>query len=241
MEILSGKSVSPGIAYGKIMYFCDRKSDFSNEYISKDQVALEIQALEDGIYNVENSLKASIAYLKEQNRNEEITLYEARILLLSDIIETGQCRNLIEENLFSARHAVLEASTNIRLSFENLEDDFMRERVYDIKQVSEMLLVALEGERISFPHLTEPSIIVAEELVPEGTFCFERDNILGIVIKNSTYNSHISILARIWNVPALAEIAVNESWNEKYALVDAVNGKLYIEPDDSTKAQFDLS
>ena len=105
----------------------------------------------------------------------------------------------------------------------------MRERVYDVKQVSEMLLAKLNGNQRTFPKLHEPTIIVADELIPEGTLCFECSNILGIVIKNSTYNSHASILARLWNIPALAEIEIDKAWDGHNAVIDANNNALYID------------
>lgn len=229
MEKFEGVTVSPGYAEGKIMYFCARQVDFSTETIENWAIDDELTLLDEGIHEVEHSLRENIEHLQSEGRLEEVTLTEARILLLYDIIETGECRKLISGKNYSARHAVLDAATRIRLRFENLDDDFMRERVYDVKQVSEMLLSTLNGEQRTFPKLNEPTIIVADELIPEGTLCFERPNILGIVIKNSTYNSHASILARLWNIPALAEIEIDQAWDGHNAVIDANNNALYID------------
>lgn len=236
MQIEKGLPVSAGCTYGKILYFCARQHDFADELT--DDVEYELENLRAAISNVQTSFETNITYMKEQGREQEVILAEARILLLHDMIETCACEDMIQSKLYSARRAVHEAATTLRLQFESLEDEFMRERVSDIKQISELLLQALDGKKQDFPHLYEPSIIVADELIPEGTLCFERQNILGIIIKNSTYNSHASILARLWNIPALAEISSSSDWNGLYGIIDANNGVFYIDPDPKTKNQF---
>ncbi|MGN0342288.1 MAG: phosphoenolpyruvate-utilizing N-terminal domain-containing protein [Roseburia sp.] len=232
MKILQGTSVSSGISTGQILYFCARAENFSQELT--DDIKKELNLLEKKMEVVSRKLKDTANAYRADGREQEAILTEARELLLSDMIQSGGCREMITQQHFSARRAVLEAETKFRLRFENLEDDFMRERSYDIKYVMEMLLNLLGGKRHSFPKITKPSIIVADELIPEETLYFEREHISGILIKNGTYNSHGAILARLWNIPALVGITPEEDWDDLFAVMDANQGILYLEPDAAT-------
>lgn len=232
MKRIQGTSVSSGIAAGDILYFCARRENFSQELTNDPEQELDL--LERKVEMVENKLKEDINTYRSDGREQEAVLTEARQLLLSDMIQAGGCREMIKEQHYSARRAVLEAETKFRMEFENMEDDFMRERTYDIEYVMELLLNTLGGNRHSFPKLTKPSIIVADELIPEETLYFEREYIAGILIKNGTYNSHGAILARLWNIPALVGITPEEDWTDKPAVMDAIQGILYLDPDSST-------
>ena len=227
-----GTRVSYGIAAGDILYFCARKENFSQELI--DDPEEEMDLLERKIEVVKQKLKENVDAYRAEGRDQEAILTEARQLLLSDIIQAGGCREMITEQHYSARRAVLDAETRFRMEFENMEDDFMRERSYDIQYVMEMLLDILGGNRHSFPKLTKPSILVADELIPEETLYFEREYITGILIKNGTYNSHGAILARLWNIPALVGITPEEDWADRPAVMDANRGILYLDPDPAT-------
>lgn len=232
MKRIQGTSVSSGIAAGDILYFCARRENFSQELTNDPEQELDL--LERKVEMVENKLKEDINTYRSDGREQEAVLTEARQLLLSDMIQAGGCREMIKEQHYSARRAVLEAETKFRMEFENMEDDFMRERSYDIEYVMELLLNTLGGNRHSFPKLTKPSIIVADELIPEETLYFEREYIAGILIKNGTYNSHGAILARLWNIPALVGITPQEDWTDRPAVMDAIHGILYLDPDSST-------
>ncbi|MCI5621119.1 MAG: PEP-utilizing enzyme [Lachnospiraceae bacterium] len=227
-----GTSVSSGIATGDILYFCARRENFSQELT--DEPEQEMDLLERQIKTVEHKLQETIDSYRSEGQEQEAILTEARLLLLADIIHAGGCREMISEQHYSARRAVLEAETRFRMEFENMEDDFMRERSYDIEYVMEMLLNLLGGNRHCFPKLTKRSIIVADELIPEETLYFEREYIAGILIKNGTYNSHGAILARLWNIPALIGISPEEDWADRPAVMDANQGILYLEPDSAT-------
>ncbi|MBR1391871.1 MAG: hypothetical protein IJ567_10635 [Lachnospiraceae bacterium] len=229
MYSYEGTSVSSGMAHGKILYFCARRENFANELTT--DVEKELLTLQKGIRLVNEELADTAARYREENREQEAILTEARQLLLSDIIASAECEKMISERHYSARRTVLEAETRFRLEFEDMKDDFMRERAYDIQYVMEMLLDILGGNKRKFPELTEPVILVADELIPEETLFFEKNNILGIMIYHSNYNSHGAILARLWSIPAVVGIAPSIEWNDKEAVLDAVHGTLYLEPE----------
>ncbi|MEE1010258.1 MAG: phosphoenolpyruvate-utilizing N-terminal domain-containing protein [Agathobacter sp.] len=239
MDIIKGISSSPGISFGKILYYSSIREDFSSEPV--EDVSKEISLLEKGLKNVNEMMEQDISFYYDNNRKQEGILLEARKLLLNDIITTGECYKLIQDKKYCACQAVHEASTKIRIQFEDMQDDFMRERAEDIKYVSNLLLNELGVTKNEFPHLTEPSIIVADELIPEGTICFEKDMIKGIVINHGSYNSHSSILARLWQIPALLGITPEKKWNNLPCVIDGNEGILYINPSDEIIQRAKLS
>lgn len=226
---IKGISTSPGICIGKIKYFCSRTEDYSKETTSNPDYEVELLKMRTDELTIQ--MQENIVKYEQANRNKEAVLLEARKLLLFDIIETGNCIEMIKAKHYSARRAFTEAANTIRLQFENMSDDFMRERAFDIKYVTELLLPYLNGCKQDFPHLKEPVIIVAQELIPEGTLCFEKDLIQGMVINKSTYNSHSSILARLWSIPSLSDIEPETEWEGKTCVLDGTNGVMYIDPD----------
>lgn len=232
VEVFSGKAVSAGTAYGKIFFFRARKDDFANE--CTDDIDSELQLLEKGTQAVHEKLMMRKEIFESEGRTQEAVLTDAHILLLRDFTFQEECKKRILEERASARRAVNEAGMKLCLMFENMEDDFMRERAADIRGVVELLLQVLGGARQVFPRLEEPVILVADELIPEQALCFERSKVLGIIIQSGTYYSHSAILARLWNIPALVGICPDESWAGKQGAVDGENGRFYLEPDGET-------
>ena len=229
MQIYRGQAVSTGLAQGKIFYFCQRRGNFIHELIDDIEIEEECSRLDESISLVDAKLKRQSELFHRNGQEQEEVLTEAHRLLLCDIVEQGGCREFIREKKYSAGRAVYEVGTQFRLQFESMEDDFMRERAMDIRTVVELLLQELGEEKSTFPKLSEPVILVAEEVIPEGTLCFEKEHILAMVIRDGTYHSHAAILSRLWNIPALVGIVPEEDWNGRMATVDGSKGILYIE------------
>lgn len=232
MEILHGTAVSKGVAYGKMVYFCARKEDFSSELT--DDMEGEMRKLQEGVQRAAEGLQAEADHYYGEGRKQEAMVAQGRELLLFDILERGKFDQLIKEEHYSARRAFSKVATKLRLKFEDLEDDFMRERSEDIRVVTEAVLREIGGEQRKFPKLDAPAIVVADELVPGETLCFERNKILAIITNNSSFHSHSSILARIWNIPSIINIEPKKEWDGRYAIVDGSRGILYIDPDSDT-------
>lgn len=228
METYCGKSVSSGIAVGKVL-FLNKNREFYFEKIAEDEV-LELERLRKGIEAVEGNMAELAKGLDRGGFEQERVLMDSHKLLLTDPIFLKSCEDKIRKEKASAERAVYETGTELARSFEDLSDDFMRSRGTDIRDVMQQLLRALAGDKRECPELTEPVILVAEELTPSQTLGIDKDKILAFVVQKGSVNSHVSILARLWNIPAVIGAMPTVAWDGQQGVVDGENGVFYLNP-----------
>lgn len=228
METYCGKSVSSGIAVGKVLFLNENREFFWGE-TAKDEKT-ELERLKAGIKIVEADMAELAKGLDRSGYEQERMLMESHKLLLNDPLFLRKCEEKIRKEKASAGRAVYETGVELACSFESMSDDFMRNRGADVRDVMMQLLHALKGEKREFPKLKEPVILVAEELTPGQTLGMEKENILAFVVKKGSVNSHVSILARLWNIPAIIGVLPEVSWDGKQGVVDGENGIFYLEP-----------
>lgn len=228
METYCGKSVSSGIAVGKVFFFHENR-EFYFEEKAKDEKQ-ELERLKKGIEAVEANMAELAKGLDNCGYEQERMLMDSHKLLLTDPVFLKNCEDKIRKENASAGRAVYEVGTELACSFENMSDDFMRSRGADIRDVVQQLLRALSGGKSEFPKLTEPVILAADELTPGRTLGMEKDKILAFVVKRGSVNSHVSILARLWNIPAVIGVETTVSWDGQQGVVDGENGVFYLNP-----------
>lgn len=231
METYYGKSVSSGIAVGKV-FFLHENREFYFEQIAED-VVLELERLRKGIEAVEANMTELAKRLDNCGYEEERMLMDSHKLLLTDPIFLKKCEDKIRKAKATAGHAVYEVGTELARSFENMSDDFMKSRGADIRDVMQHLLRALAGVKRECPKLTEPVILAAEELTPSQTLGITKDKILAFVVQKGSVNSHVSIMARLWNIPAVIGVNPSVSWDGQQGVVDGENGVFYLNPTDA--------
>jgi phosphotransferase system enzyme I (PtsI) len=117
--------------------------------------------------------------------------------------------------------------------FAEMEDEYFKARSADMKDISERLIRVLTGED-EMHSFEEPSIIIADDLMPSETGQLDKEKVLAFVTRLGSSNSHTAILARTMNIPALIDIPIREDWNGKLAAVDGHTGTFYLEPDEET-------
>lgn len=235
METYYGKSVNTGIVSGKVV--CFQKKNIFSLHMKANNVDAEYSKFQDAVKKVEAELTEMITGLSKEGRKEECKLAEAHKLILTAPEFLDDCRMKIKEEGLDAKCAVYEAGEMLSAHFESMADAFMQERSSDIRGVVQQLLSVLGGDVETFPQLTEPVIIVAEELTPAETLGLNKNNVLAVVVKKGSQNSHTAILARLWNIPALISIEVKSDWNGQNAVVDGEKGVFYLNP---TKEVIDM-
>ena len=145
--------------------------------------------------------------------------------------------NIIETQKVNAEYAVAVTGDNFAQMFRAMDDDYMRERAADVKDISERVLSILNGGQKGKVVTDEPVIIVADDLAPSETVQLEKDMVLSFVTVHGSVNSHTAILARTMAIPALIgteELPLDDTVDGKLAVVDGLNGKIYVEPDSQT-------
>ena len=164
-------------------------------------------------------------------------IFEIHQMMLDDGDYNESVENIIETQKINAEYAVAVTGDNFAQMFRAMDDDYMRERAADVKDISERVLSILNGGQKGKGVTDEPVIIVADDLAPSETVQLEKDMVLSFVTVHGSVNSHTAILARTMAIPALIgteELPLDDTVDGKLAVVDGLNGKIYVEPDAQT-------
>lgn len=230
MEEYTGKAVSDCIAIGKIRVFS--KEDSLIEKISVQDTAAEKKRYEaaraEAILQLEELYKKAAADTGE----EAGAIFKMHSMLLEDPDYMDSVNFIIASENTNSEYAVKATGEKLASIFSEMEDEYMKERAADITDVTERLIRILTGKTKDFI-LTEPAIIVAEDLTPSETVQMDKSKILAFVTRYGSVNSHTAILARMMGIPALIGTNMAEPLllEGKLAVADGKKGIFLVEPD----------
>lgn len=235
MQVYSGKSVFRGIAIGKISVY--RKNEQQVKRVrtedTKGELARYEAAKAAAIEQLQELYQKALKEVGEANA----AIFEIHQMMLDDGDYNESVENIIETQKVNAEYAVAVTGDNFAQMFRAMDDDYMRERTADVKDISERVLSILNGGQKGKVVTDEPVIIVADDLAPSETVQLEKDMVLSFVTVHGSVNSHTAILARTMAIPALIgteELPLDDTVDGKLAVVDGLNGKIYVEPDAQT-------
>lgn len=236
MEIYQGKSVLGKIAIGKLYIY--QKEDLRVKRRKVEDVDRELKRFYEGC--AITSAELGILYEKALRDVGEsgADIFEVHRMMLEDPDYMESIENMIRTQEVNAEFAVAQTSKNFQMIFSSMEDEYMRGRAADIRDVSERLIAVLgDADRGGFA-ADEPVIIVADDLAPSETVQLDKDKILAFVTLHGSVNSHTAILARTMNIPALVgtDMRLDKGDEGKLAVVDGYEGRIYVEPDEKTLA-----
>ena len=235
MQVYSGKSVFCGIAIGKISVY--RKNEQQVKRVrtedTKGELARYEAAKAAAIEQLQELYQKALKEVGEANA----AIFEIHQMMLDDGDYNESVENIIETQKVNAEYAVAVTGDNFAQMFRAMDDDYMRERAADVKDISERVLSILNGGQKGKVVTDEPVVIVADDLAPSETVQLEKDMVLSFVTVHGSVNSHTAILARTMAIPALIgteELPLDDTVDGKLAVVDGLNGKIYVEPDAQT-------
>jgi len=235
MREFTGLPASHGQVVGPAYVFRKKgREQVLNYSISVDQVAPEIRRLNDAFSLTRNQIHSLATELSRRVGSAEASIFEGHVMILEDPVVVDKCQNEIKTELCNAEWAVHQVASAYAAVFENMEDEYLRERANDIYDIGSRLIRNLQGKGDSISVLpSKPCVIVADEISPSETIAFPRHLILGFVTNRGSMTSHASLLSRALGIPAvvgienLSEIASNG----EYLLVDGTNGRVVLNPD----------
>ena len=228
MKRETGKSVYKGIAIGKIslhksgeqtvkrVHITDVEGEKERFYAAKAKACEQLQALYD----------KALAEVGEANA----AIFEVHQMMLDDLDYLESITHMIENQEINAEYAVATTGENFSQMFAAMDDDYMKERAADVKDVSERVIKVLSGRGDGMLTSEEPVIIVADDLAPSETIQLDKSKVLAFVTKFGSTNSHTAILARMMNIPALIGVNYEDDWDGRMAVVDGFEGSIYVDP-----------
>ena len=237
MQIYNGKSVFGGIAIGKISVYQKKEQQVKRVKIDdpEQEMARYEKAKAEGIKQLQGLYDKALREVGEANA----AIFEVHQMMMEDDGYNESVENIIRSQGVNAEYAVATTGDNYAQMFSAMDDDYMRERAADVRDISERLLTVLNGEETGAVDADEPKIIVAEDLAPSETVQLDKDKVLSFVTVKGSLNSHTAILARTMAIPALvnASVPLESEIDGRLGIVDGANGTFYVDPDEETLAE----
>ena len=234
MEVYQGKSVFGGIAIGRISVHKKDEQQVKRVKIEDPDREIERyrQAKQTALEQLQGLYRKALKEVGEANA----AIFEIHQMMLDDDDYNESIENIIRMQQVNAEYAVASTGDNFAQMFATMEDDYMRARSADVKDISERVLNVLGGGTSGSMDAEEPVIIVADDLAPSETVQLNKDLVLSFVTVHGSVNSHTAILARTMSIPALigTDIPLTEAVDGKLGIVDGRNGCIYVDPDAET-------
>ena len=234
MQVYNGKSVFGGIAIGKISVYQKKEQQVKRVKVENpdQEMARYGKAKAEGIHQLQGLYDKALKEVGEANA----AIFEVHQMMMEDDGYNESVENIVRSQGVNAEYAVATTGDNYAQMFSAMDDDYMRERAADVRDISERLLTILNGEDTGSVDADEPKIIVAEDLAPSETVQLDKDKVLSFVTVKGSLNSHTAILARTMAIPALVNtsMTLDSVMDGKLGIVDGASGTFYVDPDEKT-------
>ena len=237
MRVLEGKSVFSGIAIGKISIL--QKADTSVKRTKVENPEAEITRVQEAKEKAVEQLQKLYDKALREVGESGAAIFEVHQMMLDDEDYLDSIDNIIRTENVNAEYAVATTGDNFADMFAQMDDDYMKARAADVKDISDRLVRVLSGHDEGDMDAAEPSIIVAEDLAPSETVQMDKEKILAFVTVHGSTNSHTAILARMMNIPALIGVPMdlNGLKTGMTAVVDGFSGQVIFEPEEDVQKE----
>ncbi|SFU52629.1 phosphoenolpyruvate-protein phosphotransferase PtsI [Xenorhabdus koppenhoeferi] len=234
--MISGILVSPGIAFGKALLLKEDPIIINQKKIIPEQVEQEISRFQQGRDKSSAQLEIIRKTAEKNLGAEKAEIFEGHIMLLEDEELEQEIISLIKKNLATADSAVYSVIEDQAKALEELDDEYLKERAADVRDIGKRLLRNILGMPIiDLGSIDEEVILVASDLTPSETAQLNLDKVLGFITDLGGRTSHTSIMARSLELPAIVGTtnATRQIKNGNYLILDAVNNQIYVNPSDA--------
>ena len=235
MRTVAGHAASAGVAIGPLYVY--RSSTVNVQRRVVDDVAAELTRYDDVRNRVARELQGLAATLAEEGKDDEAAIFEIQLEFLEDPTFGEEIRSRIERDGVSGESAARLVTDTLTAEFSEIDDEYFAGRATDIRDLGERMVKRLSGiESDPLERIAEPSIILAHDLTPSDTVSMDRTKVLALCTEVGSATSHTAIIARSLGIPAIVGLGELNVGAPKTAIVDALEGRLIVEPDRETVA-----
>jgi len=237
MQCFQGKSVYKGIVMGSVVVL--KKNDYQVKRTKVEDADAEVARVERAVEQAKEQLQKLYDKAIIEVGEASAAIFEVHQMMLEDDDYLEAIDNMIRTERVNAEYAVAMTGDNFSEMFASMDDDYMKARAVDVKDISERVVRNLSGQEELDLSSGEPFIIVADDLSPSETVQMDKEKILAFVTVHGSTNSHTAILARMMNIPALIGVPMELERMESgmIAVVDGFQGQVIFEPDSDICAQ----
>lgn len=237
MQCFQGKSVYKGIVMGPVAVL--KKNDYQVKRTRIEDPEAEVKRVEEAVEVSKKQLGRLYDKAVREVGEASAAIFEVHQMMLEDEDYLESMQNMIRTELVNAEYAAAATGDNFAEMFAAMDDEYMKARSADVKDISERLVRNLSGEGDNDLSSMEPSIIVADDLSPSETVQMDKEKILAFVTVHGSTNSHTAILARMMNIPALIGVPMdlNGLKTGMTAVVDGFSGQVIFEPEEDVQKE----
>ena len=237
MDVYKGTGAFSGIAIGKILYY--HKSEYQMRQYEITDVKTELNIFRQARTRVMEQLED----LYEKNCIIQGT--QAEIFLRQKNLLEGKSfqraiESVIQSEKVNSAYAVMTTRDEMLKTFRTLEEPAIKERLDNMREISDRLIGELGGISPRIDLGDEPVIVVTESITPTELMEMDKDKLMAFVTHDGSDMSHAAIMAKTMNIPALLEIDTDSEWDGRQAIVDGYTGTLYIDPDEEVKKEYEI-
>ena len=237
MQYFQGKSVYKGIVMGPVAVL--KKNDYQVKRARIEDPEAEVKRVKEAVEVSKKQLGRLYDKAVREVGEASAAIFEVHQMMLEDEDYLESMENMIRTELVNAEYAAAETGDNFAEMFAAMDDEYMKARSADVKDISERLVRNLSGEGDNDLSSMEPSVIVADDLSPSETVQMDKEKILAFVTVHGSTNSHTAILARMMNIPALIGVPMdlNGLKTGMTAVVDGFSGQVIFEPEEDVRKE----
>lgn len=237
MQYFQGKSVYKGIVMGPVAVL--KKNDYQVKRARIEDPEAEVKRVKEAVEVSKKQLGRLYDKAVREVGEASAAIFEVHQMMLEDEDYLESMENMIRIELVNAEYAAAATGDNFAEMFAAMDDEYMKARSADVKDISERLVRNLSGEGDNDLSSMEPSIIVADDLSPSETVQMDKEKILAFVTVHGSTNSHTAILARMMNIPALIGVPMdlNSLKTGMTAVVDGFSGQVIFEPEEDVQKE----
>ncbi|MDA1275481.1 MAG: phosphoenolpyruvate--protein phosphotransferase [Verrucomicrobia bacterium] len=241
-RIIRGIPVSGGVCRGRVFVHGKARDAISNQGITEGEISGELVRLENALIATRHEISEVQRQVREAMGAEHAGIFDAHLLVLEDPTLIDEVSRLVHNEHFNIAHAFQHVADKYVATLAAIEDNYLRERAADMRDVAARILNNLLGRsnESELRHLRVPSIVISEDLSPSGTALLDKTMVLGFGTEMGSRTSHTAIMARSLKIPAIVGLkdAVHQVQSGEEALLDGFNGYLIINPTDQTLFEY---
>jgi len=241
LRVLSGIGASPGYAVARVHILVREAPEVVRRTLAPDAIGDEIDRLDSALAVAREQIQSLVESLARDLGPDESAIMESHLLILEDELVVERARDLIKTDTLNAEAAVNDAVREVVRQFRAIDDPYLQERVFDLRDVRDRILRILTGanEKATTGPAT-PSVVAASDLAPSETAAIGAHNVEAFVLGEGSRTSHVAILARSLGVPAVVGLGadVTDFTDGEILAVDGVRGEVIRQPDEETVRRF---
>ena len=231
---MEGIAASPGIAIGKTLIKKDKNVEIDRQNISEEQIEREIEKLHSALEQAKQAIQELKVNTADKLGEDKAEIFEAHLMILEDPEVVPAFEDKIKNEKINAAAAVKDVIDKYVAMFSAMEDDYLRERGADIRDVGmRVIKILLDVQEIS-DRMEEEVVVVARDLTPSDTAQLDTEKVLAFITQEGSRTSHTAIMARSLGIPAVVGVGeelFNKAQDNSKVIVDGNSGKIYFSPD----------